>query len=885
MSVSIFNLCKNKTITITISVVLFFLFPVYCNSQNVLKGYVTSLNNLEPVKYCSILIKSTDNVILAYTTTNEEGFYNIELPKKEKVLLIETSIITYINALKEIALESSLKNRTYELNFKLKSRITALKEVYIETKKPPITVKKDTTIYNISQFTNGSERVVEDLLKKLPGITLSDNGLIKFKGKKVSRVLLDGDNIFDENYTIGTKNIDSEIVEGIQAIEDYHDNPLLKGVKNSNNVAVNLVLKKGMADVSGNADIGLGVKDKKALKINSIVISKKIKGFSTLSYNNVSENYSPYNFSSNIIDIAKANENSQRTTNLVTTPFSSNLPDNRTRINSNYFGSVNSLYKFNKKLSLRVNYGVFKDKLKRSESNNTNYSIEGDNFDVNTQENSVKKPLINTFEYELIKKGNKNTFLTSKGKLDYQNIENISNVFNNELQFSNVIKSKDLFFKNRLEYTYKPNRKKVFQLLADVSINNLPQSVSVVSDTENFNQHIEFKKNTVNIESKLLSKGKKAEYSLTLGYNYNENFIDSKLEGITLDNQFLSNNIYYRLSKFHFNLTHLYRYKKWQFSSSIKNELLNISLNDSNLENNYDKYDFLMNPAFNINYSLTRKSHFYTGYNFLYQPPNVSNIYSGLVFTNNRTLRNNNLNFKIAPYHSLNFGYRINNFYNLFQFNIYSRYNYNKYGYVSQLNVNEDRSFYTSILDVTNNKRISFCLDVEKYIDYLKSTFNIKSSYNISEYDNIINNSEIRNNKNKTFSSKLNIRTGFKGNINFTNKILFNVSKYEVSSNMSNSFVTFQNDFLVNYVKTNFQFNLVSQYFNPDLKSNISGDLFLDTSIIFKPKKSKIEYGLMVNNLLNKKVYRNINASDFSTSVFEHNLVERFLLLSANFKF
>ena len=81
----------------------------------------------------------------------------------------------------------------------------------------------------------------------------------------------------------------------MQAFEDYDDNPLLKGVKSSDKVALNLKLKKGKADVSGNAELGVGIDDRQLAKLNALAISKKIKAFSILSYNNIGENYSAYN--------------------------------------------------------------------------------------------------------------------------------------------------------------------------------------------------------------------------------------------------------------------------------------------------------------------------------------------------------------------------------------------------------------------------------------------------------------------------------------------------------------------------------------------------------------------------------------------------------------
>lgn len=448
--------------------VLLFLASNITNSQSVLKGFVKDSLTNQPLQNTNILIKTKEGTLLDFASTDAQGFYKTTLPNGYDTLYVEVSIISHQNKSKGININFNNK-KTYTLNFLLEERIEALEEVYVEGEKRPIGVKKDTTTYNIEKFKDGSERVVEDILKKLPGITVEENGLVKFKGKTVTRLLLDNDNIFDSNYSIGTKNISSDVIEGVEAFEDYNDNPLLKGVKSSQDVAINLKLKKGKADISANATLGLGADAKQYAKINSIIVSKKIKGFTTIGYNNIGENQSPYNFVSNNLDISRLSELSQRTANLVNeNGFNSILPDNRVRVNNNFFGSVNTLFKLKGNLSIRVNYNLFKDKLIRNESTNTVFGFNNQQITINTGDNSTKRPLINTAAYELIYKINKTELLTSKGKIDYQKIRSSSNGFNNDTTFFNETISRDVFLNDKIEYTNRFKKATVFQSTIEV---------------------------------------------------------------------------------------------------------------------------------------------------------------------------------------------------------------------------------------------------------------------------------------------------------------------------------------------------------------------------------------------------------------------------------
>ena len=866
--------------------VLFFsFFSVSIVAQNSIQGVVKDSFTGEVLQNVNILIKSSEGTLLDFTFTNAKGFYKKDLPKGHDVLYIEVSIISHQKTIKTLEISKDNK-KSHALDFALKERVDELEEVYIEGEKRPISVRQDTTVYNIEKFKDGTERVVEDILKKLPGITVEENGMVKFKGKTVTRLLLDNDNIFDSNYSIGTKNISSDIIEGVEAFEDYNDNPLLKGVKSSQDVALNLKLKKGKADLSGNTELGLGIDAKQYARLNAILVSKKTKGFSSLGYNNIGENYSPYNFVSNNIDISKLSELSQRTSNLINeNGFNSILPDNRTRVNDNFFGSFNSLFKIKSNLSLRVNYNLFKDRLVRREQTNISYSFDNETIDINTSENTNLRPLIHSSAYNLTYKLKDTQLLTSEGKIEHKKIERVSNGFNNNDLFSKESFSRDMFFTNKVEYSSRFKEKTVLQSSLNFSTNNLPQDLIVSIDNQNPTQNIDINRNTIDFNTSLLSKIKKNEVALSLGYHFDESFLNSELQGLAFANQTPTNDLYYSISKPYFNLDYSYRIEKWGFVSNLKSEFFQVNLNDANVDENYEDSFFMVYPQLTVNYYFNRKSNLYATYTLSNQVPEARYVFSGIMLIDYRSLINNDFSFNLFNNHSYNLGYRINDFYNLFQFNVYSNYNYSKFGYLVEFNVDEDINFSTSIVEAVDNENFQIGFRLEKYLHFLRTTFNLNSNYNITKYQNLINDSELRNNTGRNLLVEFKARTGFKGSINFENQFFLNNNVFETDLGNLNEFTSFRNDFSIKYVKKRFQLTIDSQYFKPDLKSNISGYLFFDASLRLSSKNKKIEYMLKANNLLNQKTFRNIISSDLSESSFEHNLQERFALFSIGFRF
>lgn len=143
---------------------------------------------------------------------------------------------------------------------------TVLQEVLIRGKTPPVIARGDTTIYKVASFSDSTEFSVEDLLKKLPGAQVSESGRITLNGKEVERVLLEGDDLFTDNYQMATRNLRANMISKVQAIDKFQENPLMKGVQESERLVLNLQIKEEKKrNLSGSANMGLGHGDETKL--------------------------------------------------------------------------------------------------------------------------------------------------------------------------------------------------------------------------------------------------------------------------------------------------------------------------------------------------------------------------------------------------------------------------------------------------------------------------------------------------------------------------------------------------------------------------------------------------------------------------------------------
>ncbi len=186
-----------------------------------------------------IAINQETGGLETYGLTNEQGKYKLELGKNSTYNIQ----ISYIG-MKTFEEILSTKESDLKKDFTLRA-INALDEVEV-IYEMPVTVKGDTLVYNADSYQNGTERKLEDVLEKLPGVEINEEGQIEVEGKVVNKVMVNGKDFFDGDTKLATKNIPSKAVDKIQVLRNYSEVGQLRSVTNNqDNVALNIKLKEG----------------------------------------------------------------------------------------------------------------------------------------------------------------------------------------------------------------------------------------------------------------------------------------------------------------------------------------------------------------------------------------------------------------------------------------------------------------------------------------------------------------------------------------------------------------------------------------------------------------------------------------------------------------
>ena len=186
-----------------------------------------------PLELANIIAINQETKMLdSYAITNDKGLYKLNL-KENSTYKIQVSYIG-MKTLEEIF---STKEADISRNFSLKED-NNLDEIEL-TYEMPVTIKGDTIVYNADSFKSGTERKLEDVLKKLPGVEINADGQIEVEGKVVSKVMVEGKEFFDGDSKLAIKNIPSNAVDKVQVLKNYAEVGQLSGVTdNQDNIAI-----------------------------------------------------------------------------------------------------------------------------------------------------------------------------------------------------------------------------------------------------------------------------------------------------------------------------------------------------------------------------------------------------------------------------------------------------------------------------------------------------------------------------------------------------------------------------------------------------------------------------------------------------------------------
>lgn len=351
-----------------------------CNlsAQQVIKGTVTDAGNGQPVDAATVQIRKTGRQLpLTYTLTKADGTFILPLHQADDSLFVHVSLLGYKAIRQKITAGTRLLIR-------LEPEIFTLKEVEIRPGR--VYGQHDTINYDVSQFISPKDEAIKDVLKKLPGVDVDDDGKISYNGKKISKFYVEGMDLTDGRYNQLTNNLQAGAVKSVQILENHQPIRALQKKLTTEDIAINLKLKDNFRDrwmgtLEGSMGIppllweGMG---------NAIQISRKSQSAYIYKGNNRGNNVTD---EQNVLTQtgAKRRIGPSIPSFLSQPSFSAPLKKERLLFNNVHSFSGNQIYKLNEATQLRFNINYLHDLIQQERGSITHYYQAGDTVTLKEQ--------------------------------------------------------------------------------------------------------------------------------------------------------------------------------------------------------------------------------------------------------------------------------------------------------------------------------------------------------------------------------------------------------------------------------------------------------------------------------------------------------------------
>ena len=229
--------------------------------ERLISGKITDRDTKAPVEQVTIQLLKTDSTYVSGAISNERGLFHVNAPANGKYLLKITSV-GYKPTVKRIQISED-KNLAMG-NVVISADAIMLKGAVVTAMAQKVSLKEDTFVYNSAAYRTPEGSVVEELVKRLPGAEVSDDGTIKINGKEVKKILVDGKEFMTGDTKTALKNLPTSIIDKIKAYDEKSDLSKVTGIDDGEEQTVlDFGVKKGMnKGVISNIDLGVGNKNR-----------------------------------------------------------------------------------------------------------------------------------------------------------------------------------------------------------------------------------------------------------------------------------------------------------------------------------------------------------------------------------------------------------------------------------------------------------------------------------------------------------------------------------------------------------------------------------------------------------------------------------------------
>ena len=614
----------------------FFIFVLTLISANHLFGqiYITGqIKNVEGecVDFAGVVASPVNapKTILASAFTDENGRFQMSVKSDCDSLILKATSL-------EIApTQIVVPNRSGNYDIIVENHTIELKEVVVRSKK--IYSQGDTINYNVGSFLSQTDRSIADVLKKMPGISVSDAGQISYQGKPIKNLYIEGLDLMKGHYGIATNNIDPNNIATVQVLENHQDIKALKGLRPEEQASINLRLKEGVKGVFNLiATLGGGYGDEELWNNSAIAtyFRRNTQFLATYKSNDTGEDLSQ--------ELYSFDNDYSRTSNIssISMPSAPGIDKRFYYFNHSHNATFNNVYRVSKSGEFGINAAYLNDRdTRRSSSSTTNFLPDGGRNIVDEVIQGTARMQKAYGDITYMNNGDEN-YLKEQLKFDWSTTDADSRILAGDDDITQIGKTDTYRLLNKFHMTHRNSSDRGFEISSLVNFEKRPHSLSVSPNLfpdmitgDMLYQHVDFRNISTENNAGLLSALKVGNFTLhpSAIVNYHHNALESSLDAmcndLTLDylDAGLGAEIMFTTRKFH---TSLYMPMKYRLLR-LDNKLDGIIT---------DKNRFRIEPSLNLTYKVNSSHNLNASAALNYMTPSIETLYSGYILTSYRQL-------------------------------------------------------------------------------------------------------------------------------------------------------------------------------------------------------------------------------------------------------
>lgn len=830
-------------------------------------GTVIDKENNEPLAGASVIVKGADGKIKKFTSSKSDGGFAITMPSVDGCRL-EVAMMSF--ARQSIALDSV----SFPLAVYMDAGTTLLKEVTVKADR--IREQGDTIAYNVGSFAQRQDRSIGDVLKRMPGIDVANNGRIKYQGEDINKFYIEGSDLLGGKYGIATNGINHEDVGAVEVMENHQPMQVLSGISFSDKAAINLKLKnraKATWSFHGDAGGGWSSQPEGAVWDGELFAMAVMPGFQNIS--TIRTNNSGEDLSSSSTDFFA----DRRQTGLsryveIGLPGVPSLSDRRTLFNRSFLVSTNSLWKLkNGEFKANIDYSF--NRVAADASNVTTYFLDGGNRIITENRSGTEHThsLSGRFIYEL---NQKTAFInnTLQTNIDWNDIGLATSGSLPNRQSATL---PDYYVSNRFKMI---KRFKGKHLVTFQSVNeweSLPQSLNLDMNDEQFRQHISDHAFYTHESAAYAFNIKGVTLSLEGGLKAYFRSMDSQLPALPEELPGVTENVV--------NTDYLTVYTTPKIEYWLRR--VNLSLN---LPVSYARYKFdraianrdevYFSPSLSFNWKPNNRFSGTLRGALGRSPMDLNLIHPGLIMTNYRTLKSGVHDFYNSSSQNLSASVSYKHTRRGVFANGMVMHSWSHVPYTMAQQLYGDYAVY-SYADARNDgKTLMATGNIGKTLDFMRGSCNVNGSFSRSESHLLSQRQSVN-----SVSSGWSVGGKISGNpcrwFSFDYRIDYSDSRLTMNGLSESWLSTMENELSLSFIPhSKWRWTVSGEHYRNELtEHDYKNIVMLDTKLTFQLNK-KLELAASLANILNRRSYNYTTYSQLSSFESRRQLRGRQLLFS-----